>query len=98
MNKQPSKQLSLRIPFEEYEELRIAAEAQNMTVSDVTKHRLKKARNCMSTQEMLRMTEARLKRLIFNMTCSVAGLSDLDIVEAEKRFVDITKNGIKREN
>jgi uncharacterized protein (DUF1778 family) len=98
MNNKASKQLSLRIAHEEYEELRVAAEAQNITISDIAKNRLKRAKNSMSTQEMLRMTEARMKRLTFNMTCAVAGLSDEEILEAEKRFVEITKNGVKHEN
>ncbi|ELI5413966.1 hypothetical protein RRJ93_000491 [Vibrio parahaemolyticus] len=94
----PSRQLSLRVPEREYEELRSTAESKNISISDEAKDRLRIARNYMSTQEMLRMTEARLKRLIFNMTCSVAGLSDEEIVDAEKRFVDITRNGVKRES
>jgi hypothetical protein len=46
---------------------------------------------------MLRVTEARLKRIIFNMTRAVAGLSNEQIIEAETRFVDITRNGVKDE-
>jgi uncharacterized protein (DUF1778 family) len=97
IKKPTSKQLSLRLHPDEHDEIQNAAYLKNISVSDEAKDRLRKARIQMSTQEMLRMSEARMRRLIFNMTCAVAGLSDFDVVEAEKRFVDITKNGVKRE-
>jgi len=96
-SQQGSKQLSFRLPPEEYDELKSAAEHKGISLSDEAKIRLKTARNSLSTQELLRMTEARLKSLIFNMTCAVAGINDNEIIDAEKRFVDITKNGVKRE-
>lgn len=96
--KQPaSKQLSLRILPVKYDRLKIAADLKGISVSDETKERLDSAEDLLNTKEMLRMTEVRLKRIIFNITCAVAGLSDSEIIDAEKRFIEITKNGVKRE-
>ncbi|MFA3790838.1 hypothetical protein AB6T38_06950 [Aliiglaciecola sp. SL4] len=92
-----SEQLSLRIRPNEFYEIKEAATVKDISVSDEAKYRLKIASNYLSNKEMLRVTEARLKRAIFNMTCAVAGLSNEQIIEAEKRFVDITRNGVKNE-
>ena len=96
--KQPaSKQLSMRLPPEKYDALKNAADSKGISISDEAKERLDKADQSLSTKEIIRLTEARLKRIIFNMTCAVAGLNDEQISEAEARFVDISKNGVRRE-
>lgn len=96
--KQPaSKQLSMRLPPNQYDELKNNAEAKGISISDEAKDRLDVAEQFLSTKEMFRVSEARLKRTIFNMVCAVAGLSDEQIIEAENRFVQISKNGVKRE-
>jgi len=97
MNKLLKKQISLRLSNTEYEHIKQAAEEHNITVSNETKKRLKLAKNCMSTQEMIRMSEARMKRVIFNMLSAVADLKDHEILAAEKRFISIMRNGVKHE-
>lgn len=92
-----SKQLSMRLPPEQYDELKNSAYSKGVSISDEAKERLDLAIQYIGTKEIMRLTEARLKRVIFNMTCAVAGLSDEQILEAETRFVDITKNRVKRE-
>ncbi|MBU3004282.1 hypothetical protein [Paraglaciecola arctica] len=92
-----SKQLSMRLAPEKYDKLKNAAESKGISISDEAKERFDVADQFLTTKEIMRLTEARLKRVIFNMTCAVAGLNDEQILEAEARFVDISKNGVKRE-
>lgn len=93
----PSKQLSLRIPSDQHDELTSCAVSKGISISDEAKERLDIAKQYLSTKELLRLTELRLKRVIFNMTCAVAGLSDAQIIEAEARYIEISKNGVKHE-
>lgn len=93
----PSKQLSIRLPSDKYDQLKSVADLKGVSISDEAKERLDVAEQFLTTKEIMRLTEVRLKRIIFNMTCAVAGLSDNQIIEAEARFVDISKNGVKRE-
>jgi len=95
--KPASKQLSMRVAPEKYNEIKNTADSKGISISDEAKERLEVADQFLSTKEIMRLTEARLKRTLFNMVCAVAGLTDEQIIEAEARFVDICKNGVKRE-
>lgn len=93
----PSKQLSLRMRSDDYETIKIAAENKNILISDEAKHRLKVADDHLTTAEMLRKLESRLKCQMFSMLCAVAGLNDEHILEAEERFIELSKKGVKRD-
>jgi hypothetical protein len=82
----PTKQVSFRLPLDEYERLQQSAKHENQTVSEMARNRVAAANRVVSLQDELRQLEARLVRKFFLISCATANLEQDQAKAANKRY------------
>jgi hypothetical protein len=82
----PTKQVSFRLPLDEYDELLQNANNENKTVSELARNRIASTNRTASLQDELRQLEARLVRKFFVMSCAIANLDRIEAKAANVRY------------
>jgi hypothetical protein len=82
----PTKQVSFRLPLDEYERLQQSAKHENQTVSEMARNRIASTNRTTSLQDELRQLEARLVRKFFVMSCVIANLDRIEAKAANVRY------------
>ena len=81
-----TKQISFRIPINQYEQLQALADRANQTISELSRAKITSSNRAETLQDELRQLESRLTRKMFLLNCAIAGLDRDGIKAANQRY------------
>jgi hypothetical protein len=86
LRKTETKQVSFRLPMNEYEVLENSAKREHKNLSEYARNMISSSNRAISIQDQLNQLEIRLTRKLFFIQCAIAGLDKDDIREVKTQY------------